>query len=107
MNFWTILMIIIGFWLLNSYSKNRARRDKIYKKYGHTDIAEKIIKKTVWVGETTEQLIDSIGKPVDIDQSVMKTKTKQVWKYEQTGTNRFRLRMKVEDGVVVGWDEKL
>jgi hypothetical protein len=56
--------------------------------------------------QTPEQLIDSIGRPVDIDRKIMKTKTKEVWKYNQTGRGRFALRIILEDGVVIGWDKK-
>ncbi|PKN66998.1 MAG: DUF2845 domain-containing protein, partial [Deltaproteobacteria bacterium HGW-Deltaproteobacteria-10] len=38
--------------------------------------------------------------------AVLKTKTKKTWKYHQQGTNRFGLRVTVENGYVVGWDKK-
>jgi hypothetical protein len=85
----------------------KARRDRIYVKYGRTEIAERIIGKTVWVGETEDQLRDSFGAPVDIDEKVLKTKRKQIWKYAHRGGNRYGLRFTVENGIVVGWDEKL
>lgn len=107
MKFVIFVLIVIGFCLLNFYSKKKARRDKIYKKYGHTDIAKKIVNRTIWVGETSEQLIDSMGKPVDIDERVLKTKRKEVWKYYQKSTNRFGLKITIENDVLVGWDEKL
>lgn len=85
----------------------RDRKERIYQKYGHNEIAERIIKKTIWVGETSEQLEDSLGKPCDIDEYVLKTKKKEKWKYYQRGVNRYGLKIMVENGVVVGWDEKL
>ncbi len=36
----------------------------------------------------------------------MKTKTKQILKYEQTAKNRYDTRIHLEDGIVVGWDLK-
>ena len=59
-----------------------------------------------WQGQTPSQLLDSIGNPVDIDKKVMKTKTKKVWKYNETGKGRYGLRITLEDGEVVGWDNK-
>lgn len=85
----------------------KQRREKIYQKYGHTEIAEKILNKTIWVSETDEQLKDSLGKPIDIDETVLKTKRKEVWKYYRKGANRFGLKIILENNVVVGWDEKL
>ncbi|NNC68303.1 MAG: hypothetical protein HKN83_09745 [Gammaproteobacteria bacterium] len=43
----------------------------------------------------------------DIDQKVLKTKTKEVWKYFPSGRRRYGLRVKQVNGEVVGWDEKL
>ena len=50
------------------------KKDQIYAKYGQTEIAERILNNTVWVGETAEQLRDSFGSPLDIDVKVLKTK---------------------------------
>ena len=110
----TIFIAIIGIVILLQYKKYLAikqaakdRKDRIYQKYGQTDIAEKIIKKTIWVGESSEQVRDSIGVPIDIDEKVLKTKRKETWKYYPKGTNRYGLKVFVENGFVYGWDEKM
>ena len=41
-----------------------------------------------------------------VDNKVLKTKTKDIWKYNRTGTNRYGLRITVENDIVVGWDKK-
>lgn len=82
-------------------------RERIYAKYGKTDVADRILDKRVWVGETAEQLRDSLGEPLDIDQKVLKTKKKEIWKYVQTGVNRYGYKFTLENDVVIGWDEKL
>jgi hypothetical protein len=87
--------------------RENARRDFIYSKYGKSQLAEDIIARRFWTGQTAEQLRDSLGPAVDVDQKVLKTKVKEVWKYAQRGTNRFALRITLDDGIVVGWDEKL
>ncbi len=109
-----LVIVIVGIFIFSSYliekekaRKEREKKEYIYQKYGHTDIAERIINKSVWVGETTEQLIDSLGEPIDIDESVLKTKKKEVWKYYQKSSTRYGFKAKVENGIVVGWDEKL
>lgn len=102
----TVFAIIVFFsWISHINEKNR--RERIYQKYGHTEIAEKIIKKMVWVGQTTEQLLDSWGQPLDIDENVLRTKKKEIWKYHRKSTNRYGFKIKIEDGIVVGWDEKM
>jgi hypothetical protein len=85
----------------------QARKEMIYRKYGRNQIAEHIIAQKLWVGENETQLIDSLGRPEDTDEKVLKTKSKVIWKYHHRGANRYGLRVTVENGVVVGWDEKL
>jgi hypothetical protein len=43
---------------------------------------------------------------VDIDTKVMKQFTRHVYKYNQSGKGRYRLRITLEDGIVVGWEQK-
>lgn len=93
--------------IVTSLVTARQRREKIYQKYGHTEIADRIIKKMFWVGQTSDQLLDSLGQPLDIDETVLKTKKKEIWKYCQKSPSRYGLKIKVENGIVVGWDEKL
>jgi uncharacterized protein YecT (DUF1311 family) len=82
---------------------NAARRKRLLiAKYGDA-IAARILARQIWQGMTEEQLIESWGRPVEIGSEVMRTKTKQIWKYGQTGKNRFRERVTVENGTVSGW----
>jgi hypothetical protein len=60
----------------------------------------------VWQGATEEMLVESLGRPVDVDERVMKSKTRHVFKYNQLGKNRYGLRVTLENGVVVGWEDK-
>jgi hypothetical protein len=70
-------------------------------KYKDDELVEMLTKEKFWVGQTKEQLIDSLGEPLAVDQKVLKTKVKEVWKYEQTGKNRYGLKITLDDGVVV------
>ena len=99
------LVAVLIYGIAKSF-QDAARKKEIYGKYGRTALAERIISKTIWVGETAEQLVDSFGRPVAVDDHVLKTKRKETWKYYQTGQNRFALRITVENGIVVGWDKK-
>jgi membrane protein implicated in regulation of membrane protease activity len=108
---------IVGYSLLKAWRRSReaaarnaaleARRSRLLQKYGDEDTVEKIMRGTIWLSQTAEQLRDSLGDPVDTDEKVMKTKRREVWKYHQISAKRFGLRVTVENGVVVGWDEKL
>lgn len=87
--------------------REEERKNRIYAKYGRGEVADRILSSTIWVGETSEQLLDSIGRPADTDEKVLKTKKKEIWKYYHRGGNRYGLRITIENGVVVGWEEKL
>ena len=83
-----------------------AKRRRLMEKYGDAAIVEKIMRRRIWDGMTAEQLIDSWGHPAAVDQNFFKTKTKEIYKYNQDGKNRFRERVTVENGVVVGWSQR-
>ncbi len=70
------------------------------------DAAIKIHTKQLWVGATDVMVLEMLGAPEDTDDVVLKTKSKEIWKYFQKGENRFGLRVTLEDGAVVGWTDK-
>jgi membrane protein implicated in regulation of membrane protease activity len=81
------------------------RRADLNMRFG-AETATRILAGDIWLGQTEEQLRESLGDPVDLDEKVLKTKTKNVWKYDQVGVNRFKTRVTIENGVVTGWDRK-
>lgn len=95
---------ILGF-ILDSRRK-KARRKRLLNKYSDINIVNRIINGTIWQGQTAEQLFDSRGNPEDIDSKVLKSKTKEIWKYYQARKGQFKLRVILENDVVVGWEEK-
>jgi len=103
--YWWIILIVVGliFW---GYYQNKWKRERLIEKYGDADLVDKLMQGMFWQGQTKEQLIDSLGKPLNIDQKVLKTKTKEAWKYNETGKNRYALKIIIENGEVVGWDKK-
>jgi hypothetical protein len=107
-----LLVIIVGliYWISVARRRReerlRLRRAMLMDKYHSEDIVNKIMDKKIWQGMNAEQLEDSWGKPVSIDRMVYKFKTKQTWKYNSNGRNRFRSRVNFEDGLVVGWELK-
>lgn len=96
----------MGSLILSSVISSKVRKAKLLEKYDDPAIVDLILRGGVWVGQSADQLRDSLGRPVDVDQKVLKTKIKETWKYNQTGKNRFALRVTLEQGRVVGWDDK-
>ncbi len=100
---------VIGLLVFADGVKTRAkekRRQALMLKYGDAALVERIMGQKVWTGQTQGMLLDSWGQPEDVDIKVLKTKRKEIWKYGQTGRGRFRNRVTVENGFVVGFDIK-
>ncbi|EPQ8526777.1 DUF2845 domain-containing protein [Vibrio vulnificus] len=101
---WFLVFVVVII-VINSYL-DKKKRQRLMTKYGNPEVVDRLMKKTIWEGQTEEQLIDYLGKPLDVDQKVLKTKVKETWKYDKAGKNRYNLRIIVENGFVVGWDKK-
>jgi hypothetical protein len=107
-----LIGLAIAYWfvrkarLKQEEEARRLRREGLIAKYGSAQIADAIIAQKIWQGMTCEQLVDSWGRPVDVDKKVYKQKTNETWKYGQTGKNRFSQRVFTENGVVVGWQQR-
>lgn len=102
------VIVVVWIWVSKSHKKKKLAKRRAYlmSKYQDSTIVERILCRTMWQGQTEEQLADALGSPVDIDQRVMKSKIREIWKYHHQGANRFGLRITLENGVVVGWDQK-
>ena len=83
-----------------------SRYVRLMQKYADEKLVDALISKTIWQGMTAEQLRDSWGEPASIEEKVMKTKIKQVFKYRPVAKDRYRDKVTLEDGVIVGWDQK-
>lgn len=84
----------------------RKRKEYLVGKYGNGDLVEDLINGIIRQGMTEEMVVDSWGPPVDVDERVFKTKTSRTFKYHQTGRNQFASRVKLENGIVVGWKQR-
>lgn len=82
------------------------RLSYLIEKYGDTQLVSRIMSGAIWETMTSEQLYDSVGQPEAVDQKYLKNKSREVWKYDHLGANRYGLRVTLENGLVVGWDSK-
>lgn len=96
----------IVFYLWSKSNKTKKRREYLIDKYQDLSLVEDLMNQCFWVEQTAEQLIDSLGYPVDVEQKMLKTKKKEVWKYSHQGGNRYSLRITLDNDHVVGWDQK-
>jgi hypothetical protein len=100
-----LLALLIAY-VVFGFVRRAQRRKYLLGKYGDERLVELMMAGKIIQGMTEEQLIDSWGRPVDVSTKVYRMKTTKTFKYGQTGRNRFRNRVTVENGVVVGWDSK-
>ncbi|MBE7157164.1 MAG: hypothetical protein INR62_01790 [Rhodospirillales bacterium] len=96
------LVVTFKFWSDHDDAK---RLQNLRRKYDPQTI-ELILAGRYWVGQTTEELIDSLGYPSGTERKKLKTIDREIWKYRRTGHNRYGLRITVDDGRVAGWDDK-
>ena len=102
-----IATIFIIFKFLSWKKSNRLlmeKRQQLMEKYNDEEIVDNIMNQTIWHGETTDQIVDSLGKAEDIDQKSLRTKTKEIWKYGYEGENKYKLNINLKNDVVIGWD---
>lgn len=107
---WVPIVLVVGAaiagWFWYQYDKKKKRLAYLREKYQDEDLVEKIFEGYFWQGQSESQLQDSLGEPEAVDRKVLKTKTKEIWKYNHQGANRYALRITVENGEVIGWDKK-
>ena len=104
--FITIIIAAIVLFYLYQEAQTKDRRENLMAKYQDESLVKDLMRRSFWQGQTSDQLIDSLGKPIDIDQKILKTKKKEVWKYNHQGGNRYNLRITLDNDIVVGWDQK-
>ncbi|QBQ55050.1 hypothetical protein [Nitrosococcus wardiae] len=102
--------VITGIVVWRRVVKRKRRREKLMNKYRDEELVEELMNGSFWKGQTYDQLIDSLGNPEEveekIEEGIIKTKKKEIWKYDKHGGNRYGLSITLENGVVVGWDKK-
>jgi len=75
-------------------------------KYQDAEIVKLIVKKTVQQGMSQEMVSDALGQPAEVSTNILKTKKKETWKYHRVGSNRYLIKVFLEDDIVVGWETK-
>lgn len=100
-----ICACVVAFLLYRAIKKKKRLR-YLEQKYVNKRKVEKIINGDIWQGETAEQLVDSMGNPEVIDDTLLKTQKKVVWKYGRRGAKSYNLIVNLEKGIVVRWEGK-
>ncbi len=84
--------------------RSRQRRwENLVARFGEQN-ARRIVDRDLWVGATTEMVLEMFGPPSDVSEKVLKTKTKRVYRYDAFGGPR-GLKIKLDNDEVVGWEK--
>lgn len=65
-----------------------------------------IVSRNLWIGETKEQLITSIGEPIKISTKVSESKILETYYYNQINARSYGLIVDIENDIVKGWEIK-
>lgn len=98
-------LIIAGVVWFRHLQKQK-RIEYLFDKYGDNAVVDRIMRRILWQGETAQQVIDSLGNPLNVDRKLMATRSREVWKYQQTGRGRYALRVTLDNDVVIEIDQK-
>lgn len=73
--FFLIILIGLGYWHYDK--KKKERFAYLLDKYKDEEIVNNILNKIIWQGKTEDQILESLGKPIDIESKILKNKEKR------------------------------
>ena len=85
-------------------ANRRARLGRLISRYNSVEIANRIVRREVWEGQTEKQLVDSLGPAAQVNRGAPGAGKREVWSYRGRCWGRRGLRVTVEDGMVTGFD---
>jgi hypothetical protein len=84
-------------------------KKELEAKYGDKEIAERIIKKELWIGMSKDMLLDVKGRPEHKSEKVTSNKKKEEYYYEGykniRGNPSYKFKVVLVDGFVSGWND--
>lgn len=86
------------------HARRKIRITYLRNKYSKEKDVQRILRHEFWKGQTVEQLFDSLGSPIGLDQGEGKHRKKELWRYGRRGVSRPSVQIIVNDGVVTGWE---
>lgn len=94
------LLLIYLCWIACRWAVAEIRRLRLIRKYTDDDIADRIMLRCVWLGQTEQQLFDSLGKPLRV-VCVNAGSGHMIYSYDELGTGRYRMNVRLVNRRVV------
>ncbi len=86
---------------------SQRHKARLIKKYNNESLAYDIENNLFWRGQTADQLVESIGIPERIDQTILNSRTNEIWKYGHQSNDCFKLTITLSDGIVNDWNQEI
>ncbi|WNJ88478.1 hypothetical protein [Bosea sp. 685] len=80
------------------------KRIFLMRHYQDSTLVDALMAGEIWHDMTREQLLQSWGEPVEIEEKALKTKIRHVYKYDRIGVGRFARRVTLDNDRVTGWE---
>lgn len=87
-------------------SANRqARLRKLIGRYSNPEVANLIVQRKIWKGQTEKQLLDSHGEPANRQRTTADPEC-ETWVYKPRGLSKYPLRIMLNHGCVATWEPR-
>ncbi len=88
---------------LQCHADINAELHTLYEQYPSVDTVAKILLKHLWIGETKEQLIASLGEPDKQNTTVKSSKTIENLYFNPLNGRSYEVKVTLENGLVSTW----
>ena len=101
-----VLIGAVVVWILIRLAIFRLKRWLWMLRHEDAEMVAVMLEGQIARGMTLDMVLDVWGDPADMEEVVLKTKSRRQLKYDQTGKNRYGTRVYLEEDIVVGWETK-
>lgn len=86
-----------------------ARQQYLLNKFDDPVLVQRIFNRSIQLGDSRDVILEAFGPPISVDSDILKTSIKETFKYKKGNENRqdqYSIQIKLENGYVVGWEDK-
>jgi len=94
-----LAVVGLASWIVAIYlnTSPRAVKKRLLAKYRDDDVVNAVMRKELWLDQTEEQLVDSLGSPVARDVKHSRASHRETWRYHS-------ISVTLQDHRVSGWE---
>lgn len=104
-----VIVFLVILWSIlsvrNDGKRAAEKRKWLIEKYGD-ETGNRLANGEVWIGMTTDQVLDALGKPDMFDQKELKKFSREVLKWRAEGKRRIAYQITCDDGIVTAISDR-